>query len=121
MSATPEVLTLCAWWGGADAIERSIALFYRRVRDDAVLAPVFANMSPDHVARVSPFIAEVFDGPKQYSSELGGHANMIFRSALSAYLKWGTRLAVINSQPGAVASGEEPMPVWGKTKGPYVK
>lgn len=157
MSATPEVPTLYAWWGGAEAIERLIALFYTRVREDAVLAPVFANMSPDHVAHVSAFIAEVFGGPKQYSLDFGGHANMIrrhlgrglterqrqrwlglllecgdeigapsdpeFRSSLVAYLEWGTRLAVINSQPGASVSGDEPMPVWGwgETKGPYVK
>ncbi|MBC7975621.1 MAG: globin [Myxococcales bacterium] len=44
-----------------------------------------------------------------------------FRSALVAYLEWGSRLAVINSQPGAVAVEDAPMPVWGwgEVKGPY--
>jgi len=44
-----------------------------------------------------------------------------FRSALLAYLEWGSRLAVINSQPGAAVSGEQPMPRWGwgEVKGPY--
>ena len=44
-----------------------------------------------------------------------------FRSALVAYLEWGTRLAVMNSQPGAEAVEDAPMPVWGwgEVKGPY--
>jgi hemoglobin len=45
-----------------------------------------------------------------------------FRSAFVAYLEWGTRLAVLNSQPGAEAVEEAPMPLWGwgEVKGPYV-
>lgn len=45
-----------------------------------------------------------------------------FRSAFVAYLEWGTRLAVINSQPGASVVEEAPMPAWGwgEVKGPYV-
>jgi hemoglobin len=45
-----------------------------------------------------------------------------FRSALVAYLEWGTRLAVVNSAPGADVTGEAPMPAWGwgEVKGPYV-
>jgi hemoglobin len=44
-----------------------------------------------------------------------------FRSAFVAYLEWGTRLAVINSQPGADANADQPMPLWGwgEAKGPY--
>jgi hemoglobin len=44
-----------------------------------------------------------------------------FRSAFVAYLEWGTRLAVINSQPGAQVVEEQPMPKWGwgEVKGPY--
>jgi hemoglobin len=44
-----------------------------------------------------------------------------FRSALVGYLEWGSRLAVINSQPGAVADHDAPMPKWGwgEVKGPY--
>jgi hemoglobin len=43
------------------------------------------------------------------------------RSALVGYLEWGSRLAVINSQPGADVDAEQPMPRWGwgETKGPY--
>ena len=44
-----------------------------------------------------------------------------FRSAFVAYLEWGTRLAVINSQPGAAAVEDAPMPKWGwgEVKEPY--
>jgi hemoglobin len=45
-----------------------------------------------------------------------------FRSAFVAYLEWGTRLAVINSQPGATVTEDAPMPHWGwgEAKGPYL-
>lgn len=45
-----------------------------------------------------------------------------FRSAFLAYLEWGTRLAVLNSQPGASVTEEAPMPRWGwgEVRGPYV-
>jgi hemoglobin len=36
-----------------------------------------------------------------------------FRSALLAYLEWGTRLALENSQPGADYVPEAPVPRWG--------
>jgi len=44
-----------------------------------------------------------------------------FRSAFIAYLEWGTRLAVINSQPSAQVIEDLPMPTWGwgEVKGPY--
>jgi hemoglobin len=45
-----------------------------------------------------------------------------FRSALVAYLEWGSRLAVINSSlPPATQIEEAPMPVWGwgVPGGPY--
>lgn len=45
-----------------------------------------------------------------------------FRSAFVAYLEWGTRLAVLNSQPHAEVTFDAPMPTWGwgEVKGPYV-
>ena len=45
-----------------------------------------------------------------------------FRSALVGYLEWGSRLAVINSQPGVTVDHNAPMPKWGwgEVKGPYV-
>jgi CDGSH-type Zn-finger protein/truncated hemoglobin YjbI len=35
-----------------------------------------------------------------------------FRSAFVAYLEWGTRLAVINSRPGAAVTEHAPVPRW---------
>jgi hemoglobin len=46
-----------------------------------------------------------------------------FRSAFVAYLEWGTRLAIINSNASNASIGEhEPMPKWGwgVPGGPYV-
>jgi hemoglobin len=56
------------------------------------------------------------------ADELGLPDDPEFRSALVGYLEWGSRLAVINSQPGATVTEDAPMPKWGwgEVKGPYV-
>jgi hemoglobin len=41
-----------------------------------------------------------------------------FRSALLAYLEWGTRLAQHNSQPGAEVVEHAPVPRWGWGEAP---
>jgi len=41
-----------------------------------------------------------------------------FRSALLAYLEWGTRLAFENSQPGATPMLDAPVPRWGWGEAP---
>jgi hemoglobin len=41
-----------------------------------------------------------------------------FRSALIAYLEWGTRLAVLNSQPGTNVVEHAPVPRWGWGEAP---
>ncbi len=55
-------------------------------------------------------------------TDLGLPADPEFASALVGYLEWGTRLAVINSQPGAKVYEHAPMPKWGwgETGGPYI-
>jgi hemoglobin len=55
------------------------------------------------------------------ADELGLPDDPEFRSALVGYLEWGSRLAVINSQEGAEAEENAPMPRWGwgEVKGPY--
>jgi hemoglobin len=55
------------------------------------------------------------------ADEVGLPADPEFRSAFVAYLEWGSRLAVINSQPGVSPSQNEPMPRWGwgVVGGPY--
>ncbi len=150
--------TLYDWAGGMPAFERLTGVFYARVKEDAVLGPVFAHMSPEHPEHVARFLAEVFGGPPAYSEHAGGrgHSEMIshhlrkglseekrrrwvnllldcadevglpddpeFRSAFVGYLEWGSRLAVVNSQPGVPpAPDDSPMPHWGwgEVGGPY--
>lgn len=41
-----------------------------------------------------------------------------FRSALLAYLEWGTRLALGNSRPGAGVAAHAPVPRWGWGEAP---
>jgi hemoglobin len=41
-----------------------------------------------------------------------------FRSAFVAYLEWGTRLALSNSQPGAIPPPSAPVPRWGWGEAP---
>jgi hemoglobin len=55
------------------------------------------------------------------ADEIGMPDDPEFRSALVGYLEWGSRLAVINSQPGAEVDPHAPMPKWGwgEVKGPY--
>ncbi|MBC7921611.1 MAG: globin [Ferruginibacter sp.] len=56
------------------------------------------------------------------ADEVGLPTDPEFRAALVGYLEWGSRLAVLNSQPGvAPLAADEPMPRWGwgETGGPY--
>ena len=46
------------------------------------------------------------------ADESGMPADPEFRSAFVAYIEWGTRLAVANSQPGAEPPPEAPVPRW---------
>lgn len=41
-----------------------------------------------------------------------------FRSAFMAYVEWGARLAMHNSQPGAEVPQEAPVPHWGWGEAP---
>src|SRR6476661_5411157 len=149
MTSDAAVPSLFEWAGGFPALERLTERFYARVHEDALLAPIFAEMDRRHPRFVAQFLAEVLGGPTEYSAERGGHPHMIrqhlqrhlsdthrkqwlallldtadevglptdpeFRSAMVAYLEWGSRLAVINSQPEVPAEVDEtaPMPKWG--------
>jgi hemoglobin len=55
------------------------------------------------------------------ADEAGLPSDPEFRSAFAAYIEWGTRIAVINSQPGATVDESAPMPRWGwgVPGGPY--
>ncbi len=147
-----SVPTLYEWAGGEEALDRLTEAFYARVREDELLAPVFAHMPPDHPHHVALWFAEVFGGPLRYTEELGGYPRMMgkhiglalteaqrsrwvsliglaaddvalpadpeFRSAFAAYVEWGTRIALANSQPGAHPPLKAPSPRWGWGEAP---
>jgi truncated hemoglobin YjbI len=53
-------------------------LFYEKyVPEDPMLAPVFANIGPDHPERVAIWLGEVFGGPKTYSERYGDYEWMV--------------------------------------------
>ena len=52
------------------------------------------------------------------ADDAGLPADPEFRSALLAYAEWGTRLAFLNSQPGAKAAEHAPVPRWGWGEAP---
>ncbi len=47
------------------------------------------------------------------ADEVGLPADPEFRAAFVAYIEWGTRLALANSQPGASPPQQAPVPRWG--------
>ncbi len=139
--------TLFEWAGGLPALTRMTRIFYgKHVPNDPLLAPLFADMAPDHPERVAAWLAEVFGGPKVYSEGYGGYERMVsrhlgkalreeqrarwvqllcqsadeaglpvdpeWRAAFVAYLEWGSRIAVENSQPGAHPPPHMPVPRW---------
>jgi hemoglobin len=69
--------TLYEWAGGAAAIERLTEVFYTRVHEDPVLAPVFAHVEDDHAHHVAIWLGEVFGGPATYTAEHGGYPAML--------------------------------------------
>ncbi len=149
---TAPTPTLYEWAGGEAALLRLTEVFYAKVREDPVLAPVFAGMSEDHPRYVAIWLGEVFGGPPRYTEEHGGYPHMLakhrnralteeqrfrwvqlitgsadeaglpgdpeFRSAFAAYVEWGTRLALANSQPGATPPPAAPVPRWGWGEAP---
>jgi CDGSH-type Zn-finger protein/truncated hemoglobin YjbI len=70
--------TLFEWCGGLPALTRMTRLFYEKhVSEDPLLAPLFANMAPDHPQRVAKWLGEVFGGPALYSEQRGGYERMV--------------------------------------------
>ena len=55
------------------------------------------------------------------ADDAGMPADPEFRSALVAYLEWGTRLALGNSQPGATVIGARAGPPVGMGRSPAVQ
>ena len=137
-----EAPTLYEWAGGAGAFERLTEAFYERVKRDELLEPVFRGMEADHPKHVAAWLAEVFGGyPHRLAKhrglaltegqrrrwvnlicdaadEVGMPSDPEFRSAFVAYIEWGTRLAVANSQPGVEPPPKAPVPRWGWGEAP---
>jgi hemoglobin len=83
-----------------------------------------------HPAMIAKHLSRALDETKRRrwlnllldcADEVGMPDDPEFRSAFVAYLEWGSRLAVINSQPGAQADANAAMPKWGwgVVGGPY--
>lgn len=85
-----------------------------------------------HAVMVAHHLGKMLDEQKrqrwmqlllQSADETGLAYDPEFRSALVAYLEWGSRIAVINSTTTENPVNEnEPMPLWGwgESKGPYL-
>lgn len=72
-----SVPTLYAWAGGAEAFHRLTEVFYDKVLKDEILAPLFADLAPEHASHVALWLGEVFGGPAAYSETQGGHGHMV--------------------------------------------
>jgi CDGSH-type Zn-finger protein/truncated hemoglobin YjbI/ferredoxin len=74
----PEEPTLFQWCGGFPALLRMTRIFYQKhVPGDPLLAPLFAEMAPDHPERVAAWLGETFGGPAAYTDSYGGYDRMI--------------------------------------------
>ena len=69
------------------------------------------HIRPDQRTRWVALLAEAAD-------EVGLPDDPEFRSAFMAYLEWGSRTALANSQPGAAPPPTAPMPHWGWGEAP---
>ena len=79
-----------------------------------------AGQPPDDNFFPFPSGAESFDPSAVLSAadDAGMPDDPEFRSALVAYLEWGTRLAVANSAEGATPIPRAPVPRWGWGEAP---
>src|SRR5258708_1087120 len=70
--------TLYQWVGGEEALQNLFKVFYDKVLQDPLIAPVFQHLAANHPRHVADFVGEVFGGPPKYTEGDGGsHAIMI--------------------------------------------
>ena len=62
-----ETPSLYEWVGGEPALQRLTEAFYRRVRPDPLVGPLFGHMDEDHAKYVATWLGEVFGGPPCYT------------------------------------------------------
>jgi truncated hemoglobin YjbI/quinol monooxygenase YgiN len=72
-----SVPTLFEWAGSAPALEKLSETFYKLVRKDELIGPLFAHMDCRHPHFVALSLGEVLGGPADYSSERGGYVHML--------------------------------------------
>ncbi len=72
--------------GGIDGLRELSTDFYQRVLTDDVLADMFADFTPTHVDHVAVWLAEVFGGPEEFTTRLGGHQALL-RSHLGLHIE----------------------------------
>jgi hemoglobin len=99
-----------AWWsevfGGPDRYTRELGGYENMLARHRGLA-----IAPQQRARFVSLMSLAAD-------DAGLPDDPEFRSALLAYLEWGTRLAMHNSQPGAAVAPHAPVPRWGWGEAP---
>ena len=99
-----------AWWsevfGGPDRYTRELGGYENMLARHRDL-----GIAPQQRARFVSLMSLAAD-------DAGLPEDPEFRSALLAYLEWGTRLAMHNSQPGAAVAPHAPVPRWGWGEAP---
>jgi hemoglobin len=94
-----------AWWvevfGGPAAYTRDLGGYERMLAHHRDL-----GITPEQRHRFAALMSLAADAA-------GLPAGPEFRSAFMAYVEWGTRLALHNSQPGAEVVASAPVPRWG--------
>jgi hemoglobin len=98
-----------AWWGevfGGPPAYSDLGGYHRMVSHHANL-----GITPEQRLRFATLMSMAAD-------DAALPDDPEFRSALIAYLEWGTRLALENSQPGADFPPEAPVPHWGWGEAP---
>ena len=99
-----------AWWsevfGGPDRYTRELGGYEHMLAKHRGL-----GIKPEQRLRFATLMSCAAD-------DAGLPADPEFRSALVAYLEWGTRLAMHNSQPDADVAQHAPVPRWGWGEAP---
>ncbi len=99
-----------AWWsevfGGPDRYTRELGGY-----ENMLASHRGVGIAPQQRARFVSLMSLAAD-------DAGLPEDPEFRSALMAYLEWGTRLAMHNSQPSAAVAPHAPVPRWGWGEAP---
>ena len=99
-----------AWWsevfGGPTRYSDELGGYERMISMHAEL-----GITPEQRLRFAVLMSAAAD-------DAALPADPEFRSALIAYLEWGTRLALANSRPGADVPQHAPVPRWGWGEAP---